>query len=710
MSGWGYFAFWDVSGGHAVNCFCEGTSDSFLLHTADFSVELSFRCDSFTTAVEFGIDDSATDKYDKYYDKPLPPLFPDFNPDSLFEAYLEIDDSVSERFSCSITHTQYSPSQYSLQLCGTERWLKPDWKTPPTDYNVFLLTEDGQTYNLCDEDSIYIEGKQLCNLYLTKKPAANADSMWAIVNVTTDTIKIVRRADTSNVLKDVSVCIDNEDTFECGTTNASGKWKPSLNLTNAYDIYCTISGYCPLKVQHIDSLYGNEVWCNDVELRGDAFVCAASDTLTILPGTKVRFKPNSDASSRSDDYNNSKCEIVVKGGHARILGNSSYPVTFGKGPGTGTWYGIYVRSAGTLRTEWAIFRNASSSIFGYNTPNRIIAKHCRSYDGEIYIDFGANSTDKILQIDSCYSDRRIAAMRTGDSSWIKACSISVASRSNECIYVDYSFDTLLIQDCFLESSGSGLSGFGIRNQSGGWICCINTKFSNDGTSIAQYGIAILDSCYHTASHSPNYCIREATTNASTKSRKTVFEKYITAGFYALNWADFGTYSSPGHNCFLENTKVAIKFDTTTTVSDTVWAQKNYFDTLYFGGSGANRIIRDSAETLCNPDTSLKKIALPQVQKTNIPKHYSLGPAVPNPFNSTVEISFEIPQEIDIELAIFDVMGRQIKTVASGKFASGAHRAIWNGKDDTDAEMPSGVYLYRLRADGFTETKKMTLIR
>jgi len=343
-------------------------------------------------------------------------------------------------------------------------------------------------------------------------------------------------------------------------------------------------------------------------------------------------------------------------------------------------------------------------VFGYNYPGRIKLKKLRAFDTGIYIDFGGNATCRIAQLDSCAVESRYVIIRTGDSSWVKACSSAVSGGFYESAYLDDTRDTLLIENCYFANYTSR----GIRNLAAAEAHIVNTKFHGNAYAIDQAGTAIFDSC-RIDSTTKTYGIYETGGAARTKSRKTIIGGYSTAGFYARNPSDFGTSSDHGHNCFLDNTHTAIKFDPDST-PDTVWAIHNYFDTLLFAGTGASRIIRTNPDSLCEPDNSMQKIALPQETKSSVPLHYSLGPAVPNPFNSSVEISFEIPVKCAIELSIFDVAGRQVKTIASGEFDVGAHHAIWNGKDDTGAEMPSGAYLYRLRADGFTDTKKMTLIR
>jgi hypothetical protein len=93
----------------------------------------------------------------------------------------------------------------------------------------------------------------------------------------------------------------------------------------------------------------------------------------------------------------------------------------------------------------------------------------------------------------------------------------------------------------------------------------------------------------------------------------------------------------------------------------------------------------------------------------LPENYILFQNYPNPFNSSTEIKFSLPVKSDWNLEIFDVSGRRVKRF-SRKNNVGEVGIIWNGIDETGQTVSSGVYFYRLEADGFRITKKMTLLK
>jgi len=84
--------------------------------------------------------------------------------------------------------------------------------------------------------------------------------------------------------------------------------------------------------------------------------------------------------------------------------------------------------------------------------------------------------------------------------------------------------------------------------------------------------------------------------------------------------------------------------------------------------------------------------------------------VPNPFNPTTSISYVLPARTRVTLRIYNVEGRPVATLVDGVEAAGSHAVDWNGRNETGAPQPSGVYFYRLRASDQILTRKMVLIK
>jgi len=82
---------------------------------------------------------------------------------------------------------------------------------------------------------------------------------------------------------------------------------------------------------------------------------------------------------------------------------------------------------------------------------------------------------------------------------------------------------------------------------------------------------------------------------------------------------------------------------------------------------------------------------------------------PNPFNPTTTISFSILNESEVKLIIYNIKGRKIKTLADNGFTQGSHSIIWNGDDDKNKSVSSGVYMYKLKVNGKTEAIRKCLL-
>jgi len=96
-----------------------------------------------------------------------------------------------------------------------------------------------------------------------------------------------------------------------------------------------------------------------------------------------------------------------------------------------------------------------------------------------------------------------------------------------------------------------------------------------------------------------------------------------------------------------------------------------------------------------------------IQQVNneIPVKHSLGQNYPNPFNPTTKISFEIPAASNVKMEIYDLKGQKISELVNEELKAGKYEVDWNA-----SKYSSGVYLYRLSAGKYSETKKMMLVK
>lgn len=95
--------------------------------------------------------------------------------------------------------------------------------------------------------------------------------------------------------------------------------------------------------------------------------------------------------------------------------------------------------------------------------------------------------------------------------------------------------------------------------------------------------------------------------------------------------------------------------------------------------------------------------------SDLPEQYRLFPNYPNPFNPSTTISFQLPVPARVSLLVYSVRGNPVKKLMDQMQAAGVHRVVWNGMNDQEQRVASGLYLYRLQAGAFSQTGKMMLV-
>ncbi len=93
-----------------------------------------------------------------------------------------------------------------------------------------------------------------------------------------------------------------------------------------------------------------------------------------------------------------------------------------------------------------------------------------------------------------------------------------------------------------------------------------------------------------------------------------------------------------------------------------------------------------------------------------PAIFILEQNYPNPFNPTAVISFQLPEDSDVALAIHNMNGQLVKKLFMGEMNAGHHSIMWDAKDDRGGRVTSGVYLYVIKAGEFTAQRKLVLMK
>ena len=94
----------------------------------------------------------------------------------------------------------------------------------------------------------------------------------------------------------------------------------------------------------------------------------------------------------------------------------------------------------------------------------------------------------------------------------------------------------------------------------------------------------------------------------------------------------------------------------------------------------------------------------------LPARFALLQNAPNPFNPVTVIRYELPVPTHVRIDVYTVSGRLVRTVADEYREAGYGRVVWDGTDATGRKVASGIYVYGMRAGGFTSRKRMVLLK
>jgi len=114
------------------------------------------------------------------------------------------------------------------------------------------------------------------------------------------------------------------------------------------------------------------------------------------------------------------------------------------------------------------------------------------------------------------------------------------------------------------------------------------------------------------------------------------------------------------------------------------------------------------------DTMYVHISDPTVdvvrEQTAIPTEYALHDNFPNPFNPTTTIRYDLPVKAKVRFTVYDMLGRQIKTLVDDEVAAGYHTITWDGTNQHGIQVGTGVYLYQIETKNYRDSGKMILLK
>jgi hypothetical protein len=129
----------------------------------------------------------------------------------------------------------------------------------------------------------------------------------------------------------------------------------------------------------------------------------------------------------------------------------------------------------------------------------------------------------------------------------------------------------------------------------------------------------------------------------------------------------------------------------------------------YGPYGQGGINPGGMQTYCALDIDFSPFV--SSQPTTIPQPEIYLTNYPNPFNPETTITFSVPQTSSfVTLSIYNIKGQKVKKLVNEVLPAGKHSVVWNGTDDNDSQVGSGIYFYKLKAGDFEKSRKMLLLK
>jgi len=201
-------------------------------------------------------------------------------------------------------------------------------------------------------------------------------------------------------------------------------------------------------------------------------------------------------------------------------------------------------------------------------------------------------------------------------------------------------------------------------------------------------------------------------NVSTPSTPLPVNRFMTTGYtYDLNLYDtIICAANPNFGVGFPSTINLIDISdpaSAVSLASTITPDRPYCvfarDTVIFTADNSSLII-------CKVPFSIALSAEDESSDPLLPDDFTLGQNFPNPFNPSTMIEFNLPKRSQVTLTVFNLLGQQIAELANRVYPAGKHRIYWDGNSSDGRRVSTGVYLYRLKAGEFIETRKMLLLK
>jgi hypothetical protein len=153
------------------------------------------------------------------------------------------------------------------------------------------------------------------------------------------------------------------------------------------------------------------------------------------------------------------------------------------------------------------------------------------------------------------------------------------------------------------------------------------------------------------------------------------------------------------------------FDADYFLIDSINATSNlYVDKSVHDGVLYEYRIKGVCDSIDTDYSNEASIITTNIENELVPGVFGLMQNYPNPFNPETIINYQVPMTCSVQIKIFDLLGREVKTLVDEEKTIGAYKAIWNATDNTGNKLASGIYIYSIKTNKFFQSRKMILMR
>ena len=186
-----------------------------------------------------------------------------------------------------------------------------------------------------------------------------------------------------------------------------------------------------------------------------------------------------------------------------------------------------------------------------------------------------------------------------------------------------------------------------------------------------------------------------------------FYAVTATGEVSLSWSEPSDEDFAYHNIYRNNLmdeNLAVIFTTTHSfyVDSDVDASSNY---EYWVTAVDHNGNESDASSIVEISGSMLSTAADL-----LPDAFALNQNYPNPFNPSTQIRYALPEQSQVVLTVYDMLGRKVRTLVNGVQDAGYRTVMWNATSDLGTPVSAGMYIYTIRANEFYEVKKMILLK